>query len=70
MQKSYPLRLKNDLLTFLNSCTLRTNYPFALKYAFKPDGTLVGDLSEVDSECNVLILSKYPVLVRTKEQEK
>ena len=42
---AYPLRLKNDMDNFLNSCSLRMNCTFQLKFAFKPDGTNLIDLS-------------------------
>ena len=42
---AFPLRLKKDMENFLNSCSLRMNCPFQLKFAFLPDGTKLEDLS-------------------------
>ena len=37
LQKAFPMRLKNDMQTFLSSCSLRMNCPYILKYAFVPE---------------------------------
>ena len=44
-QAAFPLRLRNDMTNFLNSCSLRMNCPFQLRYAFKPDGTQIADFT-------------------------
>lgn len=62
-KKSFPLRLKSDMQTFISSCTVRLQCPFPLKYAFRVNGTLLQDLSQVEPDDKVLILSRYPNLV-------
>lgn len=60
------MRLKTDMNNFLSSSSVRMNCPFPLKFAFLPDGTNITDLTQVDNDTDLLILSRYSAIAKKK----